>query len=203
MNEERSGDSRREMIYKKAVEIAAEKGFQSTSVRDICAAIGIKESSFYIYFTKKDDILDEIFKEFESLFLNHPIPLDKIPQAVEAYSPRSMLKGSLELCFDRLNNEKIRQLWRILIVEQFRDERAAAALRKMNRRLAETAGGLLQEWKRRALISQEIAVAPTAEVFASAVRMVFYDCLSQKEVISVSLEIDRIVEFFLSILKLK
>ena len=201
MGEEKIRDSRKDLIYKTAVEMIAAEGFAASSIRDICKAVGIKESSFYLSFSKKDEILDEVFAEFSTLFLKDPLPLEKIPPAVERYSPDRILTSALDLCFRRLDDCHIRHLWQILIVEQFRDIRAAKALRKMNRRLAETAAGLFGEWKRRGMIAESVDIASTAEFFASSVRMLFYDYLSQgDESVSFLHERDKLVLYFLSVM---
>ena len=68
MGEEKIRDSRKDLIYKTAVEMIASEGFAASSIRDICKAVGIKESSFYLSFSKKDEILDQVFDEFGTLF---------------------------------------------------------------------------------------------------------------------------------------
>ena len=203
MYEEKAGDSRRNLIYKEAVRMIAERGFAATSVRDICKAVGIKESSFYIYFSKKEEILSEVFSEFEALFLKAPVSDEQIASLTDEFSPRRILVEALSLCFGRLRDESVRRLWRVVIVEQFCDERAACALRSVNRRLAETAGGLFEQWRRRGFLDNPEAVVPAAEFFAASVRMLFYDCLSRGGGTPPPEEIERLAAFFLSVLKVR
>ena len=201
MDEEKAGDSRRNLIYREAVRMIAERGFAATSVRDICKAVGIKESSFYIYFSKKEEILSEAFAEFESLFLSEPVPAERLAALTDEFSPRRILVEALSLCFGRLRDESARRLWRVVIVEQFCDQRAARALRGVNRRLAETAGGLFEQWRRRGSLGTPEAALPAAEFFAASVRMLFYDCLSRGGETPPPEEIERLAAFFLSVLK--
>ena len=91
MYEEKAGDSRRNLIYKEAVRMIAERGVAASSVRDICKAVGIKESSFYIYFSKKEEILSEVFSEFEALFLKAPVSDDQIASLTDEFYPRRFL----------------------------------------------------------------------------------------------------------------
>lgn len=200
MGDDKIRDTRRELIYKTAVSMMAEQGFRAASIRDICKAVGIKESSFYLYFSKKDEILDEVFGEFGELFLKNPLPFEKIPPAVESYSPERILTSALDFCIHRLDNLHIRRLWQILIVEQFRDGRAAGALKKMNRRLAATAAELFAEWKRRGVVRPALDTVSVAECFASSVRMLFYDYLAQEGSDSFLHEKNKLVLFFLSVL---
>jgi AcrR family transcriptional regulator len=62
-------------IYDTAVRLLAEKGYDNTSVDDICNASGVAKGSFYHYFRKKSDIIvktyedvdERISQEFDSL----------------------------------------------------------------------------------------------------------------------------------------
>jgi len=50
----------RERIFDTAVDLFAARGYDGVSVRDIAAAVGIRESSVYKHYTGKDEILDRI-----------------------------------------------------------------------------------------------------------------------------------------------
>jgi AcrR family transcriptional regulator len=51
---------RKTEIYKKAASLFNKNGFGSTSVRQICRSIGIRESSLYHYIRSKEDLLYNI-----------------------------------------------------------------------------------------------------------------------------------------------
>ena len=40
-------------------------GYEAVSIRDICGAVGIKESSLYYHFRNKRDILDSLMRKYE------------------------------------------------------------------------------------------------------------------------------------------
>lgn len=200
--EEKVRDTRKDLIYSAAVTMMAQRGFEATSIRDICKAVGIKESSFYLYFSKKEELLTIVFQEFYDLFLKNPLPFDKLEQSLMYSShPSLILSNALDCCFARLEDLHIRRLWQILIVEQFRDERAARSLRKMNRRLAQTAAELFKKWRQFGKIDASIDLNDTAECFASSVRMLFYDYLAQGKNDSFEHEKSKLIGFFISILK--
>ena len=52
----------KEKIFDAAVDLFAERGYDRVSIRDISAAVGIKESSIYKHYTGKDEILEKIFE---------------------------------------------------------------------------------------------------------------------------------------------
>ena len=50
-------EQRRAQIMDAALELFLQKGFRATTVRDICAASGVNQASFYDYVANKEDIL--------------------------------------------------------------------------------------------------------------------------------------------------
>ncbi len=51
-----------EKIFDTAIELFAQRGYDSVSIRDIAKAVGIKESSIYKHYTNKEAILQKIIK---------------------------------------------------------------------------------------------------------------------------------------------
>jgi len=51
----------KERIFDAAIDLFAERGYDRVSIRDIAAAVGIKESSIYKHYSGKDEILEKIF----------------------------------------------------------------------------------------------------------------------------------------------
>jgi AcrR family transcriptional regulator len=54
--------STKEKIFEAAIDLFAERGYDGVSIRDIAAAVGVKESAIYRHYGSKDEILDRIFK---------------------------------------------------------------------------------------------------------------------------------------------
>ena len=52
----------RKKILKAAKALIAEKGFEDTSIGDIVKAAGVSTGSFYTYFKKKEDVVEELNK---------------------------------------------------------------------------------------------------------------------------------------------
>lgn len=55
-------------IYKIAIKLMEQKGFNNMKIDDICSKAGVSVGSFYNYFKSKDDILIEIYKRGDVYF---------------------------------------------------------------------------------------------------------------------------------------
>ena len=55
----------KDRILETALSMFSDHGYDPVSIRDICGAVGIKESTVYYHFKNKQDILDSLFLRFE------------------------------------------------------------------------------------------------------------------------------------------
>jgi len=60
----------KEFVFKAAIEVMEKKGCENTTIRDICKRADISIGTFYNYFNTKNDILYEIYKAADILFIN-------------------------------------------------------------------------------------------------------------------------------------
>ncbi len=60
------GSKTKDKILKIALKLFAEKGYRSTTVRDIASAVGIKQSALYNHFKNKDEILSTLVDDLTS-----------------------------------------------------------------------------------------------------------------------------------------
>ena len=58
-------------ILETALELSAKKGFSDVSLRDIAEIVGVKMASIYYYYQSKDDMLDDIFSNFSTIYEQH------------------------------------------------------------------------------------------------------------------------------------
>ena len=84
----------REMILRTALELCSRRGCEAVSVRDICSAVGIKESSLYCHFPGKQAVIDELYSRFEERCAALTGELDA---ALEACSPPGR-EGFMNVC---------------------------------------------------------------------------------------------------------
>lgn len=59
----------KELIYKTAIEMMEQKGFQNIKVEEICKTAGVSIGSFYNCFKTKYEILNEVFKKLDDYLL--------------------------------------------------------------------------------------------------------------------------------------
>ena len=60
------GSRTKEKILKTSLKLFAEKGYKTTTVRDIAGAVGIKQSALYNHFKNKDEILSTLVEDLTS-----------------------------------------------------------------------------------------------------------------------------------------
>ena len=69
------GQRTRQAILDAALDLFAEKGFFGTSLRDVAATVGVRESAIYNYFPGKDALFDAILSAHQDTRLEQLAPL--------------------------------------------------------------------------------------------------------------------------------
>jgi AcrR family transcriptional regulator len=89
-----------DIIYKTAIEMMEEKGFQNLKVEEICKTAGVSIGSFYNCFKSKNDILNEVFRQIDEYFKNSVIDelksgssIDRIKIYFEIYADYNVDRG--------------------------------------------------------------------------------------------------------------
>ncbi|MDF2890937.1 MAG: transcriptional regulator, TetR family [Clostridia bacterium] len=89
-----------EIIYKTALEMMEEKGFQNLKVEEICKAAGVSIGSFYNCFKSKNDILNEVFRQIDEYFKNSVMDklksgssIDRVKIYFEIYADYNVDRG--------------------------------------------------------------------------------------------------------------
>lgn len=120
----------RERILSRSLELFAVEGTRAVSIRDICSAVGIKESSVYYHFKNKQAIIDEIYARFERRALGLMSELD----AGLSDCARPGREACLNVCaryFDSyLCDPFCNRVLRLLTIEQLSDLPARALYRR-------------------------------------------------------------------------
>jgi len=114
----RQSRDKRKAILDAAVKVFAEKGYHGSRVSDIASEAGIAYGLVYHYFKNKEEILDTIFEEHWSGFL----------EAVEAIaeSTSSIEDKLLSIAALILNAYRVRESWvKVLVFEIQRSSRFA------------------------------------------------------------------------------
>lgn len=110
----------KEIILERALGLFSQRGYAGVSVRDIAAAVGIRESSLYKHFPGKRAIFDAIVEEMRGRYAAAERAL-RVPQAGE---------GDLAAAYGEIGLEQLADLCRKMFLHSTRDP-YAAQFRKM------------------------------------------------------------------------
>ncbi|WP_338448671.1 helix-turn-helix domain-containing protein [Niallia oryzisoli] len=111
-------------ILEASIDLFSRKGYSAVSVRELTKAVGIKESSLYNHFRSKEEILELIYQVFKA---EHDLALpsmDKLPIIAKNTTIEKFLLDGMESFKKSVADELHEKMWRILNIEQFRDQRA-------------------------------------------------------------------------------
>ena len=91
--------SRRDELLSLAATMMAERGLRATTVRDIADAAGILSGSLYHHFSSKEEMVDEVMREFlDWLFERYQQIIDTEP------NPLERLKGLFMASFEAIEH---------------------------------------------------------------------------------------------------
>ena len=112
----------KERILAAALEMFSENGYAGTNIRELTASLGLVKSSMYKHFKSKEEIwntlLDELIAYYEARF-GSPERLPPVPDSLE-----ELVEMTMRMVQFTVRDEKIVKTRKMLMVEQFRDERA-------------------------------------------------------------------------------
>lgn len=125
----------KEIILEKALTLFSQKGFDSTTVRDIAKDAGITQSSIYKHYSSKNDIFDAIFDEMRRRYdeqagrqelhiegdggRKDAATIGRLPADSIAREVRKLIEYSLDEPF-------VARTRKMLTIEQFRSSECAA-----------------------------------------------------------------------------
>lgn len=150
-------ERRRDQICEAALELFLEKGFASTTIRDICAKSGVNQASIYDYIANKNDILRRLLNK---LWFGPEMPtlaerLDRDPQA-------SFEESVAEYLRDAWSKKRKGTILAYRCVPHLQDE-DRKTMRARDRAVIE---GLATRLRQRAGLAQD---DPRAEVMANLI----------------------------------
>lgn len=150
-------NERRQALIDAAWRCAARKGYQATTVDDVCAEANVSKGAFYGYFEQKQDLLlallddDALYYERLIKRLSHAdIPgIGRLRGYARAVAERSSDPARVQVTAD---------LWTAMLTEPAVKRRFAAAVQRRRERL--------RGWIEEAISAREMASIP-ANAFAS------------------------------------
>ncbi len=117
-------------IFEVAVNLFANRGFDSVGVRDIASVVGIKSSSIYNHFENKDDILDKIYEYFDENYYLGQVTTEEILKNVAELSHNELL-DKLSPSSPSEDYKTLRKILLIALDQYNKDDRAKNMLEKL------------------------------------------------------------------------
>ena len=112
----------KQRILEAALEMFSKNGYAGTNIRELTASLGLVKSSMYKHFKNKEDIwntlLDELIIYYDERF-GSPDRLPPIPDSLEELAAMTMRMVDFTI-----HDEKVIKTRKLLMIEQFRDDRA-------------------------------------------------------------------------------
>jgi len=173
---ERSGTlSTKEKIFQTSVSLFARNGYPGASLQDIADEVGIKKSSIYNHYKSKEEILKEIYLRFMEILIDSTPSKDLIRDSLNRNpSAADFWKERIKTYFKNSIISETGRMWAVILMEQFRDEKAGALIIEENRRQVENAAMILKMMIKRGLVKKADPVL-LATGLMYAVRALHYE----------------------------
>ena len=111
----------KEKILHAALVSFAENGYKGTNLRDLAAGMGLSKSALYKHYTSKEDIWNALIGELEAYYEQRFGSSKNLPAIPCSLTELKVL--TLQMLNFTVHDEKIIMTRKILLTEQFRDER--------------------------------------------------------------------------------
>lgn len=118
----------KERILDVSLSMFSISGYEAVSIRDICGAVGIKESSVYYHFKNKQDILDSLMLKYE----DHVSSLLHVLRSASVSNSGGSSLDWLDIYFfdQYLFDPFCNRMMRLMLIEQLHNERIREAYEK-------------------------------------------------------------------------
>ena len=112
----------KEKILDAALVSFAENGYKGTNLRDLAAGMGLSKSALYKHYASKEDIWNAMFDRMEAYYSERFGSPEHLPEAPG--SCEELLAMTMRMLDFTIHDPKVILIRRLLLTEQFRDERA-------------------------------------------------------------------------------
>ncbi len=121
-----------QLILEEALRLFSVNGYDGVSVKDIAAAVGIKDSSLYKHYKSKREIFEKLLegmnKRFEDTATFHKLPQGEMENVTKQYGENDLewLKRAVEAMFlFFVEDSYAKNFWHLLMIEKFKNSEAA------------------------------------------------------------------------------
>lgn len=108
-------------LLESALEMFSKNGYAGTNIRELSASLGLGKSSMYRHFESKEEIWNAMLDEMEAYYEERFGSLKKLPAIPGSTSELKEL--TLRMLDFTIHDEKVMMTRKLLLTEQFRDER--------------------------------------------------------------------------------
>jgi len=119
---EKSSISTKEKIFNVSIELFSKKGYDNVSIREIAKHVGIKESSIYNHYSKKEDILNTIFEYYKKNMIKTKTYYENIAN-VPNISPKKLYHRGSEAIKNQWKQAKMKKILRLIFIELYHNEK--------------------------------------------------------------------------------
>jgi AcrR family transcriptional regulator len=113
----------KERIFEAALDLAAQKGFDAVSVREIAETVGIKKASLYSHFSSKDELLEQIFEYPMTALMNMAPQGMESEQMIVSMGVNGYMKMASGVFNQWITSPKMEKVWRVICIELYHDKR--------------------------------------------------------------------------------
>ena len=112
----------KEKILDAALVSFAENGYKGTNLRDLAAGMGLSKSALYRHYESKEDIWNAVIDQMEAYYVSRFGSPEKMPPTPK--SCEELITMTMRMLDFTLHDKRVILTRRLLLKEQFRDERA-------------------------------------------------------------------------------
>ena len=114
-------NSTKNRILDEALIMFAENGYKGTNLRDLASQLGLSKSALYKHYKSKEDIWNSVLDRMEAYYAEHFGSEANLPTQPE--SCEELLSLTMHMLRFTVNDQKIILTRKLLLTEQFHDER--------------------------------------------------------------------------------
>ena len=145
-----------EKIFKTAIELFSQKGFNGVSIREIARAVGIKESSIYNHYTNKDKILETIFTYYKNQMNKTSVSEEDLDKKIQSVSFEQFWTKGLVNFQKATEDPLLEKINNIILLEMFRDKRARdIALEELFNRQQKVVSKIFTKMQKNGIITKD------------------------------------------------
>ena len=190
MKGETKGKRTKQQLYRCALELFREKGYDRVSVDEIVRKAGTAKGTFYIYFSSKADIITEMLRQYDDYYDQVAAGLD--PGWSVERRLRQMIQASCRFTQEVIGLDLIRVLYIKEVSGAGREVRELNEERALFRILVT----LLEEGQRTGVCRRDLPAQELAMLILRGIRAAFFEWCCQSGALDLTGETLRFWEVF-------